>query len=335
VHRAGGRRQIGDALAAAGGTLRALLQSNDEIWDITAIAMLPVLAAALAARLRRKALVVTWQEFFGPEWLNYLGPRLGPIAQRLERMALAVSPIAIVTSPQTRNRILAAGFPAERLRYIPNGIATAVIDTVMPHPRASDFITVGRLVPHKRVDLAIRALALLRQEYPTATLAIVGDGPDRAMLEALTRELDLTGAVTFHGFLPTDEEVFAHMKASRVALLPSAREGFGLAAVQAWACGKPVIVCNDAENATAGLVTDPRLGSVVSPAADAIAAAAARWWTEPDQAAYRIAHVKSKYEMEQMMAAVRDVYREAIDRLKPASRNRPSHCCATAIAPPA
>ena len=314
VHAAGGKRTIADSLAAACGTFRALMTSRDDVWDITNIAVLPTLAAWLAAKLRRRALVVTWQEFFGPEWSIYLGPRLGPVARFLERLALTCSPLVIAASPQTRDRLIAAGFPSNRLRYIPNGIATKVIDEVLPSVDGADLVYAGRLAPHKRVDLAIRALALLRRTRPAATLSIIGEGSERRALEAFAAELNVSEAVTFHGFLEKDEEVFARMKACRVAVLPSAREGFGLTAVQAWACGLPVVVSDDAENATAGLVTDPRLGSVVNATVERIASAAGHWLESPGDAAWRIAHAREHYDLDRMVAAVRAVYAEAIPR---------------------
>jgi glycosyltransferase involved in cell wall biosynthesis len=278
--------------------------------------VLPVIAAWLAAKLKRRALVVTWQEFFGPEWDNYLGRRLGPFARRLERLALSCSPIAIAGSPQTRDRLLAAGFPNERLRYIPNGIATKEIEQATPFPGGADLVYAGRLTPHKRVDLGIRALQVIRAMRPHTTMWIIGDGPERSSLQNLVDEMKLNDAVTFHGFLPDDGDVFSRLKSCRVAVLPSAREGFGLTAVQAWACGLPVVVCDDVENATAGLVTDARLGSVVPAKVATIASATLQWLTEPGDTAFRIAHARENYDLDAMVAAVRAVYEEAFARLR-------------------
>lgn len=306
---AGGKRKIADSLATTVGTLRALLSSKDDVWDIANIAILPVIAAWCAAALKRRSLVVTWHEYFGDTWNDYLGPRLGPIARRFEQLALACSPLVIAVSPQTRDRLLAAGYSADRMRYIPNGINVRAIEAVAPGV-GSDLVYAGRLASHKRVDLALRALAELRKTKPV-TLAIIGDGPERSSLEGLSRELKLEHAVTFHGFLPKDDDVISIMKASRLAILPSAREGFGLAAVQAWACGLPVIVCDDADNATAGLVTDPRLGTVVPARVEPIAEACAKWLNEPGGSAFRIEHAREHYSLERMISAVRAVYEEA------------------------
>lgn len=315
VHGPDGKRRTKDALAAMLGTLRALLVSRDDVWDVANIPYFPVFAAWLAARLRGRRLVVTWHEFWGDHWAEYLGRRRGMLAKWVERLALACTDAAIAVSPLTRDRLRRAGFPANRLRYVPNGTDVAAIAAVPPHPGpGAEFVYAGRLTPHKRVDLAIRALAVVRRERPGATLWVIGDGPDRGRLEALAADLGLADAVRFWGFLPADADVFARIKACRVAVLPSAREGFGLAAVQAWACGRPVVVCDDPDNATAGLVTDPRLGRVVPAAAEAIAGAAAELLAADGDADWRAAHAREHYDLDRMAAAVLAVYREAAGR---------------------
>jgi L-malate glycosyltransferase len=311
LHDARGKRSIIDSIRTALGTLNALARSNDDVWDIANIAVLPVFSAALLARLKRRGLVVTWHEFFGPEWHNYLGPRLGRVAQWLERLAVRVSPRIIAVSPTTAKRIAATGYPAERLHLIPNGVDTKSIAAATAKPDSiADFIYAGRLIAHKRVHLAIEALALLnrRRTGSPLKLSIVGDGQERAKLERLAVDLGQTASVTFHGFLPTDETVFAALKSARVAVLPSAREGFGLTAVQAWAAGIPVVVCDDAENATAKLVTDSRLGRVVPASPDAIADAMLAERGNADAAAWRAAHADACYSLEAMIDAVRIIY---------------------------
>jgi glycosyltransferase involved in cell wall biosynthesis len=313
VHGPDGKRRITDSFAAALGTFNALLRTDAQVWDIANIAVLPVLAAALAAKLRRRGLVVTWFEFFDHAWSDYLGSRLGPLARRLERAALFASPRILVGSPLTRDRILAAGYPNARMHYVPNGIDTRLIAAVRRWPgTGADFVTAGRLTPHKRVHLAIDALHIVHRAQPAATLWIIGDGPERTALERRVVDLNLQKHVMFHGFLAKDEDVFARMKACRAALFPSGREGFGLAAVQAWACGLPTVVCNDTDNATAGLLTDARLGTVVPPTADAIAEAAIGQ-LHNDAIAFRIEHAQQQYDLDVMLVRTLAVYGQCVN----------------------
>jgi N-acetyl-alpha-D-glucosaminyl L-malate synthase BshA len=91
--------------------------------------------------------------------------------------------------------------------------------------------------PLKRVDDVVRILAEVRRTVP-ALLILVGDGPERSRVESLVRELGLTGAVCFLGKQLNFLEVLQN---SDVFLLPSETESFGLAALEALACGVPVV----------------------------------------------------------------------------------------------
>jgi N-acetyl-alpha-D-glucosaminyl L-malate synthase BshA len=91
--------------------------------------------------------------------------------------------------------------------------------------------------PLKRVDDVVRILAEVRHTVP-ALLILVGDGPERSRVESLVRELGLTGVVCFLGKQLNFLEVLQN---SDVFLLPSETESFGLAALEALACGVPVV----------------------------------------------------------------------------------------------
>ncbi|MFT5290892.1 MAG: glycosyltransferase involved in cell wall biosynthesis [Planctomycetota bacterium] len=111
----------------------------------------------------------------------------------------------------------------------------------------------GRLLPCKGVETALRALAQVG-DTADVTLDIVGDGPDRARLEALTQTLQLEGRVVFHGAVHVTE-VPARMQACDVYVFPSVRESGGSTVMEAMAAGKPVIVANHggpAETVTGG-----------------------------------------------------------------------------------
>lgn len=73
-------------------------------------------------------------------------------------------------------------------------------------------------------------------------------------MKKLTNELDLKGNVEFTGFLEDYQDVIAHMKSSKVLVLPSVREGFGMVVLEANACGVPVVVVDHPMNAAKDLV---------------------------------------------------------------------------------
>lgn len=108
------------------------------------------------------------------------------------------------------------------------------------------LVSVARLVPTKGIDTALRALAMVTEHEPDARYDIVGDGPDRDMLERLARELKLAGAVTFHG-ARDNAATQALVAAADVCVLPSApargvqRDGIPVTLMEAGALGVPVI----------------------------------------------------------------------------------------------
>ena len=92
----------------------------------------------------------------------------------------------------------------------------------------------------KRVEDVVRIFSKVRQQLP-AKLLLVGDGPERTSIEALCRELRICEDIRFLGKLDTVEEV---LSVADLFLMPSEKESFGLAALEAMACEVPVISSN-------------------------------------------------------------------------------------------
>lgn len=102
----------------------------------------------------------------------------------------------------------------------------------------SRFMCSGRLVDHKGIDLAIRAVAKAR---PEVTLDIYGDGTERPALEALVAELGLQGRVSFKGWVPRHDDLIAAFGEYRGYLFPSLAEANGIVMQEAMMVGLPVI----------------------------------------------------------------------------------------------
>jgi glycosyltransferase involved in cell wall biosynthesis len=162
---------------------------------------------------------------------------------------------------------------ARRLVRIYNGVD---LDAYRPASRAGGETGpptigfAGRLVDGKGVDVLLRAFA--RGASQTGgRLRIAGDGPQRSELEALARSLSLNGSVEFVGWVP---DVASFWGGCDIAAMPSDRlvESFGLSAVEAMACGRPVVAARN--GALAEIVDDGATGRLVPPGdVDALAAA--------------------------------------------------------------
>ncbi|MGE5590096.1 MAG: glycosyltransferase family 4 protein [Bacillota bacterium] len=129
-------------------------------------------------------------------------------------------------------------------RVVPNG-TTALSRVRRPSLRTASpplILSVSNLIRSKGIDLNLRAVKEILPKYPDLHYLIIGDGPERPNLVALTQELGLQEHVTFLGRRPHDE-VMAAMATCSIFSLPSWQEGFGIVYLEALACGKPVIGC--------------------------------------------------------------------------------------------
>ncbi|MGH7140271.1 MAG: glycosyltransferase family 4 protein [Pirellulales bacterium] len=312
LYDSGGRRRIREAIVFSGRLFVALLRGREEVWDVANFPFFSVPVARVASMVRRRKLIVTWYEFWGDYWFRYLGWR-GIFGRWVEKLALRCSPRVIATSQVTRRRLISAGYPHERIVLVPCGVdlksvARAPIDGIR-----HELIYVGRLLPHKRVDLVIEALGELRRTHPAATLAIVGDGPERERLQKHASELGLDSAVNFLGKLPSAEQVYGLMKSSRILVAPSEREGFGITVVEAWGCGIPAVVCTGEENAMTELVDRPVKGRI-SAARAADIANACRELLEQSPDAYQepLRAAAADYDWPRIAERLERVYEEAL-----------------------
>jgi teichuronic acid biosynthesis glycosyltransferase TuaC len=106
--------------------------------------------------------------------------------------------------------------------------------------KAPTLVTSAHLVARKRHADVLRALWVLRDRRPDLRYLVIGDGPEREPLEALSRELGLGERVEFAGQLP-HEEALERMRRAHLFLLPSTDEAFGVAYVEAMAGAVPAI----------------------------------------------------------------------------------------------
>lgn len=120
------------------------------------------------------------------------------------------------------------------------------------------IISVGRLTLQKNYDLLLRAFARLRKERE-ARLVIIGDGNQRAQLEAEVTRLGLQECVLLPGFKPNP---YPYMSRAALFVMSSDYEGFGSVLVEAMACGCP-IVSTDCPSGPREILEDGRWGDLV------------------------------------------------------------------------
>jgi glycosyltransferase involved in cell wall biosynthesis len=271
-----GRRSISEALLFSLACLRMLVRRFDVI-EADHMPYFQIFALRLITAIKRKRLVVTWHEVWSQSyWRQYLGP-LGIIAWYVERLAMAMPDQIIAASPQTAEALRNVLGPRAAIISAPNGIDLDAVRAAYPDAETTDIVVVGRLMSHKRIDMLLEAVALLYAEGMPVTCRVIGDGPERENLHSLAQSLDVAHAVEFRHDVSEQKEVYALLKAARVSVFPSAREGFGIAVLEALACGVPVVTTSAPTNLARHLVTRSSQGTVCEPSAAAIAEAVKAW----------------------------------------------------------
>jgi glycosyltransferase involved in cell wall biosynthesis len=271
----GRRRSIRQAVSFGLSCLK-LVHEDFDVIDVDHMPHLVLFPIRLVTTLKRKKLVATWNEVWGREyWVEYMGI-WGNAACIVERLSVLAPDRIVSISEHTTNELRMTLSSKKEIVTIPMGINYGAIQKVRPSRNKSDIIFAGRLLSHKNVDVLIRSVGVLRQDFPDIACYIVGDGPERNRLIRLTQELTLENNITFLDFLGDHDALFALMKSSRVFVLPSTREGFGIVVLEANACGIPVITTNHKDNASQYLI-DGKNGIVCRLNEDEIAGSIARF----------------------------------------------------------
>lgn len=244
-----GRRSIISAMRFAAGLIKA--SGDFDVVDCQSFPYFPAITQKL--RFSKAKSFLTWHEFWGDYWYVYLG-KAGFFGKCVESAITKLTFTHISVSETTRRELEVRGVNAIT---IPNGIDFELIKSIEPSDNGTDIIFAGRLIKEKNLPTLIEALNKI-----DATCTIVGNGPERDSIVNLVKKYDLQGRVIFRNFMGY-EKLISLMKSSKVFVLPSTREGFGIVAIEANACGLPVVTVRHKKNAAMYLVKDS--GFVASP----------------------------------------------------------------------
>jgi glycosyltransferase involved in cell wall biosynthesis len=150
----------------------------------------------------------------------------------------------VVVSEVTRREVAELGVDDARMQVVHNGADTALPPLGGREPTPLVCV-LGRLVPHKRVELAMEAVAALREELPGLRLAVLGQGWWQPELERAAAALGVDDVVDLHGYV---EEDVKHDVLGRAWVLaqPSLKEGWGLSVIEAASHGTPTVAFAEA-----------------------------------------------------------------------------------------
>ncbi len=257
-----GRRSISEALVFAIKLFPHMIKERFDIIDISAFPYFPCFTAKIVTVLKKMPMVITWHEVWGYYWYEYLG-FLGFFGKLVEHLAAKLTSVHIGVSAMTGNNLESLGVSSKNIRILPNGIDSKMIAGLRPSAEVCDVIFIGRLIREKNVDLLLEAITIIKKSMPGIKCHIIGDGPEKELLMRFAAERGIVPNTRFFGFMDYTEMI-SMIKSAKLLVLPSSREGFAVVAIEAFACGVPVVTIRAKRNAACLLVNE-ETGRVVHP----------------------------------------------------------------------
>ncbi|MFP5284478.1 MAG: glycosyltransferase family 4 protein [Thermoanaerobaculia bacterium] len=279
LYNAAGKRSTRQALRFATTVPRLDVRG----FDVVETANMPyihIFPLAVKCALAGKPLLVTWYEYWDRYWKGYVGPWKAPVYRAIEWCTGQIGTAVTATSRLTQER-LAARRLRGKVELVPCGIHVAEVQRAAGvasprHGEGPPLVFAGRLLKEKRVDLLLRAVAVLARSRPGVLLTVFGNGPYRETLERLAAELGISPRIEFRGHVEKSSDVWEALGRARIAVQPSEREGFGLFPLEAMAAGLPVVYCESPESAVPELVRHGVEGICTAPEPEELAAALAK-----------------------------------------------------------
>lgn len=204
------------------------------------------------------------------------------------------------------------------VRVVHNGVSRQEFEPIITAPDATDLVFMGELRPVKGIDVLIDAVSLLHRNGRAVTATLVGDGPDRDVLQAQIARLGLTDAIRFTGALPARQA----QTLGRIMVVPSRAESLPYVVLEAAAAAKPLITTK-----VGGVpeIYGPLSGVLVPPEnpgalADAIAEAIDHPTTTAELALKLRERVAASFSVDTMVDGVLAAYQDALAELRKSGR---------------
>jgi len=253
------------------------------------------------------------------------------LARQLGRRMLPCASLLRVLNSAEREAYVRMGLPSDRIRILPtpvdvsrflNGAVQAREhrETIRSrwgfNPDDSIVVWVGRMVDaDKRLLFWLGVAARLAEELPSIRFVLVGDGPQRGLLEERARELGLSDCIVFAGLVP-NSELPALLSAVDIYMHTSRHEGFGKVIVEAQAAGLPVVAVNS--HGPSSIVVDGETGYLVEPDVNALAERVVDLCRDEEKRKHMGAagrrHVRQHYQYERMVDAIVSAWEETVER---------------------
>ncbi|MBR9700786.1 glycosyltransferase family 4 protein [Candidatus Woesearchaeota archaeon] len=206
----------------------------------------PLLPSWLACTLMFRPMVATIYDVESDtegQWLEK-----GKIAKMAEKILYRLPYKTVVTISDSVLGVLVKKYriAPKRMKLVYCGTDIKKIDAVKKQKQTTDLIFVGRLVPHKNAEDFIELVSRIKKRQKAIKATIIGQGPLEKNIKQSIKQKGLKSNIRFLGKLESYSAVLKEIKKSKILVLPSQREGFGMVLTEAGAAGIPVVAyeCN-------------------------------------------------------------------------------------------
>lgn len=245
----------------------------------------------------RTKMVTTCHGFFRTSWFRKFFPCWGKV-------------VIAISRPVAEHLNTDFGIDRNRIRLIYNGVDLNRFAMTRKRMCCEKPVigTIARLSNVKGIDILIRAMSLVLERIPLASLLITGEGPEEASLRKMVQDLSLTRHVRFQGLTHQSHRVLHQLD---VFVMPSLKEGLSLSVLEAQACGIPVVASG--VGGLLDIVEDGRTGYLFEPKdPESLASAIIETLKNPHQTKTmtELARVRVEdcFSMEKMLKQTLEVY---------------------------
>ncbi|MEK6916972.1 MAG: glycosyltransferase [Nanoarchaeota archaeon] len=199
--------------------------------------------AAIFSKLFGVKAHITYHEVWLNSWVKNTGSWMGIFGELMERKVLLLSRLlkikVISVSDATSKKLFRHKVTSV---VVPNGVNVGYYKKIKAKKTKEPSICfVGRLVPHKKVDVLLHAVARIKKEIPKLKCVIIGDGPDKKRLMKLAEDLNIKKNVEFLGYVESYDSVIRALKSSWILCHPGTVEGFGIVLLESMASNVPYV----------------------------------------------------------------------------------------------
>jgi glycosyltransferase involved in cell wall biosynthesis len=234
-----------------------------DLIECDQIPFLQIFTLWIVAKLRSIPMTVTWHEVWGIQYWQEYAPRIARFAAICEKLTMRLPDRIIANSEFTASRLLSFGVATNRIVVIENKLDIDFLKKATTDLAGYQILFAGRLIAHKRVDILLKTVEILKHKHPNVCLGIIGDGPESKTLKQIAFDLKIEDNVKFLGEISRHEDVIGIMKKSEIFVSASEREGYGQSVLEALYLELMVIVANNPNNAAANIVNSNQYGIVL------------------------------------------------------------------------